>query len=242
MIKIFNKIRQQLLSENQFGRYLLYAIGEIVLVVIGILIALSINNWNTYRKDRIKEKELLEGIVINLELNKKLILERIDFMDRLNENAGRLLKLQDKQISHTDSIDMRLYAAIALPAVFTLPDQGFESLKHEGVDVILNDHIRNETIKLFNVTYNLTNIRFSEVKNRHSHQYQYIDKNFRTVKSEVSMGGLLQPYNVDQTFNDNYFFSIINSYIHSREQLKYFLEMDLAKTEDLLIRLEQSGF
>jgi len=46
MIKFFRKIRQQLLAENKFTKYLIYAIGEIVLVVIGILIALSINNWN----------------------------------------------------------------------------------------------------------------------------------------------------------------------------------------------------
>ncbi|WP_276388315.1 DUF6090 family protein [Eudoraea chungangensis] len=46
MIKFFRKIRQSLLSENKFSKYLIYAVGEIVLVVIGILIALQINNWN----------------------------------------------------------------------------------------------------------------------------------------------------------------------------------------------------
>ena len=46
MIKFFRNIRKALLAENKFTKYLMYAIGEIVLVVIGILIALSINNWN----------------------------------------------------------------------------------------------------------------------------------------------------------------------------------------------------
>ena len=46
MIKYFRKIRQKLLSENKFSKYLIYAIGEILLAVIGILIALRINNWN----------------------------------------------------------------------------------------------------------------------------------------------------------------------------------------------------
>ncbi len=50
MIKFFRKIRQRLLKENKISKYLLYAIGEIILVVIGILIALSINNWNESRK------------------------------------------------------------------------------------------------------------------------------------------------------------------------------------------------
>ncbi len=52
MIKLFRKIRQRLIAESKFSKYLLYAIGEIILVVIGILIALSINNWNEARKDK----------------------------------------------------------------------------------------------------------------------------------------------------------------------------------------------
>jgi len=51
MIKFFRRIRQRLLTENKVSKYLLYAIGEIVLVVIGILIALSINNWNESNKE-----------------------------------------------------------------------------------------------------------------------------------------------------------------------------------------------
>jgi hypothetical protein len=52
MIQFFRKIRQNLLLENKTGKYLKYAIGEIVLVVIGILIALSINNWNEISKNK----------------------------------------------------------------------------------------------------------------------------------------------------------------------------------------------
>ena len=66
MIKIFRKIRQNLLMENKTGKYFKYAIGEIILVVIGILIALSINNWNEERKNKIKESVYLEGIKSDL--------------------------------------------------------------------------------------------------------------------------------------------------------------------------------
>ena len=62
MIKYFRKIRQRLLTDNKFSKYLLYAIGEIILVVIGILIALQINNWNAEQK--IKKEEI--GILNNL--------------------------------------------------------------------------------------------------------------------------------------------------------------------------------
>jgi uncharacterized protein DUF6090 len=62
MIKFFRKIRQNLLSENKTGKYLKYAIGEIILVVIGILIALQVSNWNQDRKDRISERKILNNI------------------------------------------------------------------------------------------------------------------------------------------------------------------------------------
>ena len=62
MIKFFRKIRLDLMEKNKTGKYLKYAIGEIILVVIGILIALSINNWNDNRKNRISERELLDNI------------------------------------------------------------------------------------------------------------------------------------------------------------------------------------
>jgi hypothetical protein len=62
MIKFFRKIRQRLLIENKFSKYLLYAIGEIVLVVIGILIALQINNWNEDRLLRHQMKANLTNL------------------------------------------------------------------------------------------------------------------------------------------------------------------------------------
>lgn len=66
MIKFFRKIRQQLLSENKISKYLFYAVGEVVLVVIGILIALSINNWNENRKNAALESYYLNSLRSNI--------------------------------------------------------------------------------------------------------------------------------------------------------------------------------
>ncbi|NKI30937.1 DUF6090 family protein [Croceivirga thetidis] len=62
MIKFFRRIRQKLLEENRFSKYLLYAIGEITLVMIGILLALQVNNWNEARKNSINEQLYLINI------------------------------------------------------------------------------------------------------------------------------------------------------------------------------------
>ena len=73
MIKFFRKIRQNLLMENKTGKYFKYAVGEIVLVVIGILIALSINTWNENRKDDIREQAILKSLKVNLNENLNLL-------------------------------------------------------------------------------------------------------------------------------------------------------------------------
>jgi len=79
MIKFFRKIRKQLLTQNKFTKYLLYAIGEIVLVVIGILIALQINNANENRKYTERTKQLLINVQKELLINIKYANNIIDF-------------------------------------------------------------------------------------------------------------------------------------------------------------------
>ena len=65
MIKFFRHIRQNLIMENKTSKYLKYAIGEIILVVIGILIALQVNNWNENRK-LIKQHKALTLSLIHI--------------------------------------------------------------------------------------------------------------------------------------------------------------------------------
>lgn len=69
MIKIFRHIRRSLLSEGKTSKYFKYAIGEIVLVVIGILIALQINNWNEANKSRAREQFYLKSLLGDMKNN-----------------------------------------------------------------------------------------------------------------------------------------------------------------------------
>ncbi|MEZ4739314.1 MAG: DUF6090 family protein [Flavobacteriales bacterium] len=73
MIRFFRSIRQRLLSRNTFSRYLLYAVGEIVLVVIGILIALQLNNWNADRLARAEEREYMTALLEESQLNSRVL-------------------------------------------------------------------------------------------------------------------------------------------------------------------------
>lgn len=84
MIKFFRRIRQKLLSENRFSKYLIYAIGEILLVMVGILMALQVNNWNEERKISGLEIEYLKGLGKDF----KIALSDLDFnINRANESV-----------------------------------------------------------------------------------------------------------------------------------------------------------
>ena len=92
MIKFFRKIRQKLLSENRFSKYLLYAIGEIVLVVIGILIALQINTWNENIKSLEQEKTYYCKIAEDLQVDIKNFDSSMATIDKRSEATERFLK------------------------------------------------------------------------------------------------------------------------------------------------------
>lgn len=91
MVKIFRKIKQKMLTENKFGKYLIYAFGEIILVVIGILIALSINNWNENRLNSKKEAVILENIHKEFIANKKQLDTVVFYHERIIKNCDKLI-------------------------------------------------------------------------------------------------------------------------------------------------------
>ena len=91
MIKFFRKIRQNLLAENKFSKYLVYAIGEIILVVIGILIALSINNWNERQQRNRDELEYLKRLQKDIELSIERTQSGVQFMSSAAEYAKSII-------------------------------------------------------------------------------------------------------------------------------------------------------
>jgi GTP-sensing pleiotropic transcriptional regulator CodY len=84
------------MSENKTGKYLKYAIGEIILVMIGILLALQVNNWNERRKDRIKEQVVLKQLQEDYQANLMQLEEKMTTRDRIIYSAMKLLKAFDQ--------------------------------------------------------------------------------------------------------------------------------------------------
>ncbi|MDT0538609.1 MULTISPECIES: DUF6090 family protein [Croceitalea] len=97
MIKFFRKIRQRLLTENKFSKYLVYAIGEIILVVIGILIALQINNWNETSKMKMKSISYLKQFKGDIESDTIRLSQNIDWNEKTLVHIDSIWKNLSKE-------------------------------------------------------------------------------------------------------------------------------------------------
>jgi hypothetical protein len=149
MIKFFRKILQKLIVENRFSKYLLYAVGEIILVVIGILIALQINNANEARKLRKQELEYLENIKTDLILNIAELDEYIAVRNSRIESANKVLEyFEGKPL--VDLEDFALHTTnIYIWQKFTQQDNTFQELVNSGnLALISNDSIKNGLLNL----------------------------------------------------------------------------------------------
>ncbi|MEM0932148.1 MAG: DUF6090 family protein [Bacteroidota bacterium] len=145
MLTLFRRIRRTLVSENRFSKYLVYAVGEIVLVVIGILIALQINNWNNESNDRKKEAIILKQIHSDFKSNKK----QLDSIVRINQKKlNAITVFIDKLLVHPDSsaIDTLIKYSNDIYTIKTFnPSNGaVEALiNSSSFELIQNDSLRN---------------------------------------------------------------------------------------------------
>ena len=151
MINIFRKLRRRLLAEHKFTRYLLYAIGEIVLVVIGILIALQINNWNQGRLNAAKEDAYLE----NLERDLQNQLSSIDLQLEYEQKYITLgtVILDDYYATDVIALDSTLSANLSILTgrkTFVRTDPTFEDMLSTGnIGLLRNNGLRNALIEYY---------------------------------------------------------------------------------------------
>ncbi len=143
MIKFFNKIRKQLLNENQTGRYLKYAIGEIILVMIGILLALQVNNWNNNRELKKEELKVLKSLL--KEFNENLNIFDIAYEFHLNrkESIEAIMTSNLRELP-LDSV-RRLNRNVSDNLTFD-PFQGiYNSVINSGkIELISNDSLKHK--------------------------------------------------------------------------------------------------
>ncbi|MFT0715590.1 DUF6090 family protein [Flagellimonas lutimaris] len=141
MIKFFRKIRQRLLNENRFSKYLLYATGEIVLVVIGILIALQINNWNENKKQQKEVQNALMEIKNDLILDQMVLHEALNRKNEEYDKQQRVIDILDHKKEMVQDFD-KLLGHLMLKHNVEFTKNGFDLLKDMGIGKIEDDDFR----------------------------------------------------------------------------------------------------
>ncbi|NNC70539.1 MAG: hypothetical protein HKN90_06950 [Flavobacteriaceae bacterium] len=160
MIKFFRRIRQNLLSEGKTGKYFKYAIGEVLLVVIGILIALQINNWNEKRKQDGYEAKMLTEIYASLKsdyIRCQNILSIADSRFIANDSIIKLMEID----SINDKTVNRYFTISAGILRIEFQTSAYESLKSKGLDIISNYDLRNALSYFYDSSYQNTLESFS---------------------------------------------------------------------------------
>ena len=157
MIKFFRKIRQTLLEKNRVSKYLIYAFGEIILVVIGILIALQINNWNEKRKNKIIENEYYCQLLadLNLDFNR---LEILESKSKEVQELGNQFLLD--LYNHTKSKDYLLnsYIQVIRYDDFISTQIAFQDLLSSGnINLLKNKALKNQIILYYQEVEILSN-------------------------------------------------------------------------------------
>jgi len=170
MISFLRRIRKKLANENKFLQYFSYALGEVVLVVIGILIALQINNWNEEKKLNKTEHILLKQILKSLKSDfgrTKFIYENRALKKR-SAIDDLLNNLNQEELPH-DSILRPSFLNMTITLSFNYDKGAYESLKSHGLDIIRNDSLRQRIIRLYENDLPL-GIEF--INNRRELEYQ----------------------------------------------------------------------
>lgn len=127
---------------------MLYAVGEIILVVIGILIALQVNNWNNERKLRQTETDLLYGIRDNLLASKYNLEANIAYNENTIANFQRIINHIDSGLPYDSALDSS-YSFLSYWSEPSFTYSAYETLKSMGLDIIRNDSIRLGIIEIY---------------------------------------------------------------------------------------------
>jgi molybdopterin converting factor small subunit len=157
MIKFFRHIRKSLIKQNKTGKYLKYAIGEVILVMIGILLALQVNNWNEARKQRIAEQELYRTLISSLESDLDDVTEKISSIKQsLSAQETFILKnFNDIQNSYSINEVSDLLINVNNSSWSFFPNYGLYNkiTNNNQLDLIQSQNLQMKIIELYEQYY-----------------------------------------------------------------------------------------
>lgn len=222
MIKFFRSIRQSLLFENKTRKYIKYALGEIILVMIGILLALQVNNWNEQRKDHLKEIASLKSIKSELEFSLEELKSDQKATERLHNSTLKVQNYIREKPSISDSMYTDFFLSYQL-AYFFPKTSTYETFKNGNLELIRSDSLKIVITDIYEAGY-------KRILSKHNStiiipRFNFYQEHFRitsNAKPDVSLRELrfsfkAIPNDYEQLMNDPQFESLISESILERK-------------------------
>ena len=230
MIKFFRTIRKTLIMENKTSKYLKYAIGEIVLVVVGILIALQINNWNENRKLRNLENKLLSMFQTTIAQDTADLHQEGKWFDEILIYSD-FIKTKFKDNS---AYEKRLDTAFAAISTFNIAESDYtpyEELKSVGLNIITNDSLRKYMVKYYEHSKHLQDTE------RYFENGKYFRREiYPKYFSEYQYGRIAVPVNYEALKANNEFLIALDYCINDA---KFYRRWSLHRLEDARFLLKE---
>ncbi len=220
MIKFFRKIRYDLIEKNKTGKYFKYAIGEIILVVIGILIALQINNWNEKKKLKVEEVKFLknfkQSLIADIEFNDF----RFDKYELTKESISFLLNHIEQDLQYQDSLKYH-FGRITQTWTPKINMEVFEALKSNDLNLISNDGLRDKLISYYSWSSNVLDAQI----NKYVQRIEDANSTIFNTRFNALWNGNYKKYRVTENFDDLKLEMIPNNYneLKKDEEFMYFL-------------------
>ena len=234
MINFFRKIRKKLADDNKPLKYIRYAVGEIVLVMVGILLALQVNNWNTKRLSVEKEKELLTNLMENLRINKDQLKAQIRIDSQSVSSSKIISKTIKNKMPYTDSLGFHFNQPRKIyPPNLTF--SAYTTIENYGFEIIRSKSLRMEIIKLFDDTYpELNNV----VDNINRDVFGPSIEPYFLNHFELMEGDILKPNNYDFLLQDQQLVNLL-AFVSEIRRWHYGLRLEcLDSVDDLMHNIE----
>ena len=234
MINFFRRIRKQLADDNKPLKYMRYAIGEIVLVVIGILIALSINNWNEFNKERKQERKVLTELLTSLEHNyNRMIFDSIN-RSNWNKSSDVIINHLEQNGIYSDTLNKHFQDARKPGTNLSLSYAGYEGLKNVGYNIITSDTLRKNIVELFELTHKalLEEMEYFESfqPDRQSHIDRLFSYEHKTFDANDPFNVPIIPNDYESLTNDPIYLPMIKSVTVQRNIISVMLHHNLKET------------
>ncbi len=249
MPAIFKKIRRKLAEENKVTGYLRYALGEILLVVIGILIALQVNNWNEVRKTRASEQVILKSLLKEFQDNQTVLEESV----QVNlDNIAAARKIGEYTGPHLQQADEKELSMLMVWAFKKMPDylpslgSLFEVINSGKLSIISNQDLRSELSSYESVLDNVhAQEKYVSEQEDKAHQFFLKEGNFRRHLDIiddplVDVSPSRFPNNDFKFLENPQFESYLYLYIVASANLDKHFYASLKAKQDSIIRLIES--